>query len=163
MEALNEIGKPLKGAKILILGLAYKANVDDNRESPSFQLMEKLEAKGAVVSYNDPYIPEIARNREFPHYAGKKSVPVVDSYDAILIATPHDEYKSLDFSGFKCPIIDTRNIARTGQVTKAHLGTEVFCPVPCPCTPASRISPKRSRLSPRRYCCGAFSADGCLS
>ncbi len=119
MEALNEAGKPLKGAKILMLGLAYKANVDDNRESPSFHLMEKLEAKGAVVSYNDPYIPEIARNREFPHYAGKKSVPVVDSYDALLIATPHDEYKTLDFSDFKCPIIDTRNIVHTGQVTKA--------------------------------------------
>ena len=71
MEALNEMGKPLKGARVLMLGLAYKANVDDHRESPSFHLMEKLEEKGATVSFNDPYIPEIGMTREFPKYAGK--------------------------------------------------------------------------------------------
>ena len=58
-EALNNIGKPVKGSKILMLGLAYKANVDDDRESPSYRLMEKLEEMGAIVSYNDPYIPAI--------------------------------------------------------------------------------------------------------
>lgn len=119
MEALNDEGKPLKGAKVLMLGLAYKANVDDNRESPSFHLMEKLEEKGAVVSYNDPYIPEIGMTREFPLYAGKKSVPITDNYDVILIATAHDEYKSIDFSKFKCLVVDTRNIAKGSNVVKA--------------------------------------------
>jgi UDP-N-acetyl-D-glucosamine dehydrogenase len=119
MEALNESGKPLKGARVLMLGLAYKANVDDHRESPSFHLMEKLEEKGAVVSYDDPYIPEIGMTREFPKYAGKKSVPITDDYDVILIATAHDEYKSIDFSKFKCCVVDTRNIAKGKNVVKA--------------------------------------------
>jgi len=119
MEALNEVGKPLKGAKVLMLGLAYKANVDDHRESPSFHLMEKLEEKGAKVSYNDPYIPVIGATREFPQYAGKKSERVSDDYDAVLIATAHDEYKAIDFSGFKCVIVDTRNILKNGRAVKA--------------------------------------------
>ena len=119
MEVLNDSGKPLKGAKVLLLGLAYKANVDDNRESPSFQLMEKLEAKGATVAYNDPYIPDIGMTREFPHYAGRKSVSVSDNFDVVLIATAHDEYKSVDFSKFKCLVVDTRNIAKGKNVFKA--------------------------------------------
>ncbi|MDE3057349.1 MAG: nucleotide sugar dehydrogenase [Bacteroidota bacterium] len=124
MDALNESGKPLKGAKVLMLGLAYKANVDDDRESPSYHLMEKLEEKGAIVSYNDPYVPEIKMTREFPKYAGRKSVPVTNNYDVILVATAHDEYKSLDFSKFTMPIVDTRNIVKpqggkSGKVFKA--------------------------------------------
>ena len=117
MEVLNEHGKPLKGARVLMLGLAYKANVDDDRESPSYHLIEKLEAHGAKVSYNDPYIPEIRPSREFARYAGRKSVPVTDGYDLFVIATPHDEYRKLDFGIFKTPVLDTRNVAR---------GTNVF-------------------------------------
>ena len=63
-KALNNVGKPVKGAKILLLGLAYKANVDDDRESPSYRLLEKLEEMGAVVSYNDPYI--YSDNQAYP-------------------------------------------------------------------------------------------------
>ena len=118
-EALNCAGKPVNGSRILMLGLAYKANVDDHRESPSFHLMQKLEAKGAKVSYNDPYIPEIGMTREFPMYAGKKSVKITDDFDAILIATAHDDYKPIDFSKFKCPIIDTRNLVKGPNVVKA--------------------------------------------
>jgi UDP-N-acetyl-D-glucosamine dehydrogenase len=110
MEALNEVGKPLKGAKILMLGLAYKANVDDDRESPSYHLMEKLEEKGATVSYNDPYIAAIKHTREFPKFAGRKSVEISNSFDLILVATAHDEYKKINFSQFKVPIVDTRNL-----------------------------------------------------
>lgn len=108
-EALNEDAKSIKGSKILLLGMAYKPNVDDDRESPSYVLTEKLEAKGAQVSYNDPYVPEIRLTREYPHLAGRKSVEITDNYDCILLATHHNEYKDFDFSGFKCPIIDTRN------------------------------------------------------
>ena len=118
-DALNEIGKPVKGAKVLMLGLAYKANVDDYRESPSFHLIEKLEERGAVVSYNDPYIPEIGKTREFPQYEGRKSVNISDDYDAILVATAHDDYKTIDFSRFKAPIIDARNLVKTKNVVKA--------------------------------------------
>jgi UDP-N-acetyl-D-glucosamine dehydrogenase len=108
-EALNDDAKSIKGSKILLLGMAYKPNVDDDRESPSYVLTEKLEAKGAQVSYNDPYVPEIRMTREHSHLAGRKSVDITDDYDCILLATHHDEYKAFDFSGFKCPVVDTRN------------------------------------------------------
>ena len=71
MEVLNDLGKPLRGARVLIMGLAYKPNVDDDRESPSYHLMEKLEERGATVSYNDPFIPEIRPSREYARLCGK--------------------------------------------------------------------------------------------
>ena len=110
--ALNDAGKPVKGSRILMLGLAYKANVDDARESPSFRLIDKLEKLGSQVSYNDPYISVISATREFKQYAGRKSVPVSSDYDLILIATPHDDYTKIDFSEYKIPIVDTRNIVK---------------------------------------------------
>jgi len=112
MKALNDVGKPLKGAKILILGLAYKANVDDDRESPSYRLIEKLEKLGAHVSYNDPYIPVIRKSREYARYAGRKSAKINGNYDCILIATAHDEYREIDFKSFGIPIVDTRAIVK---------------------------------------------------
>jgi UDP-N-acetyl-D-glucosamine dehydrogenase len=110
MEVLNEFGKPLKGSRILLLGLAYKENVDDDRESPSYHLMEKLEGKGAIVSYNDPHVPVIRPSREFAKYAGRKSVEVGGGYDLILVATPHEQYRSMDLTRFGVPIVDTRNV-----------------------------------------------------
>ncbi|MEN6375773.1 MAG: nucleotide sugar dehydrogenase [Smithella sp.] len=111
-EALNNIGKPVKGTKILMLGLAYKANVDDDRESPSYRLMEKLEEMGAIVSYNDPYIPTIRPTREYAKFAGRKSVDVSKEYDLILIATAHDEYSRIDFASLGIPVVDTRNVVK---------------------------------------------------
>ena len=108
-DTLNEEGKALKGSRVLILGLAYKANIDDCRESPSFVLMEKLQAKGTFVEYNDPFVPVIPDTREHPHLTGKKSAEINDSYDLILVATDHEEYKDFDFSHYACPIVDTRN------------------------------------------------------
>jgi UDP-N-acetyl-D-glucosamine dehydrogenase len=108
-EALNDEAKSIKGSKILMLGMAYKPNVDDDRESPSYVLMKKLEDKGAAVSFNDPYVPVIKETREHPEFAGRKSVDISDDYDCILLATHHNEYKAFDFSAFKCPVVDTRN------------------------------------------------------
>ncbi|MBX2990039.1 MAG: nucleotide sugar dehydrogenase [Bacteroidetes bacterium] len=119
MEALNDHGKALKGSKILMLGLAYKANVDDDRESPSYHLIEKLEEKGATVSYNDPFVPVIRPSREWSKYAGRESVEISNIYDLILIATPHDEYRRMDFSSFTAPIVDTRNMVSIGRAYKA--------------------------------------------
>ncbi len=113
MEVLNQYGKALKGSKVLVLGLAYKANVDDMRESPTFALMEKLEEKGAVVSYNDPYIPVITPTREHAHFTGRVSAEISGAYDLILISTAHDEYKSLDLIQYGIPIVDTRNAVKT--------------------------------------------------
>lgn len=108
-DALNEEGKSIKGSKILLLGMAYKPNVDDDRESPSYVLTKKLEAKGAEVSYNDPYVPVIKVTREHPEFAGRESVDISDRYDCILIATHHEEYRAFDFSNFTTPVVDTRN------------------------------------------------------
>jgi len=112
MKALNDHGKPVRGSNILILGLAYKANVDDDRESPTYHLMEKLEQLGATVSYNDPYIPEIKLTREYAKYAKKKSAEINNKFDLILIATAHDEYRQIDFASFGIPVVDTRNLLR---------------------------------------------------
>ena len=108
-DALNEEGKALRASRILVLGLAYKANVDDCRESPSFVLVEKLEAKGAVVDYHDTYVPVVPPTREHAHFNGKQSVDIEDVYDLILLSTDHSEYKEFDFSNYSCPIVDTRN------------------------------------------------------
>ncbi|MEW5797658.1 MAG: nucleotide sugar dehydrogenase [Bacteroidota bacterium] len=110
MDALNESGKALKGSRVLILGLAYKPNVDDMRESPSFVLMEKLEKKGAIVEYNDPHIPVIPPTREHAQYTGKKSTPISNNFDVLLISTNHKEYFSYDYSSLSIPVVDTRNV-----------------------------------------------------
>jgi len=108
-DALNNEGKAIKGSNILILGLAYKADVDDCRESPSFVLMEKLQAKGATVEYNDSFLPVVPPTREHARFTGKLSVEIEDRYDLILVSTDHAEYKTFDFSGYSCPLVDSRN------------------------------------------------------
>lgn len=113
IRALNSKQKSVNGSSILILGLAYKPNVDDDRESPTYVLIEKLEALGAQVAYNDPHIPEIRETREHPELAGRKSVEISDKYDLVLLATNHDAYRSYDFSEFNCAIVDTRNCIKT--------------------------------------------------
>jgi UDP-N-acetyl-D-glucosamine dehydrogenase len=112
MLALNHAGKPVRGARILILGLAYKANVDDDRESPAYRLMEKLEEVGAIVEYNDPHIPIIPKTREHAKYAGRRSTEISNDYDLLLIATAHDVYRNLDLLSYNIPIVDTRNIVK---------------------------------------------------
>ena len=79
------------------------------RESPSFVLMEKLEAKGAVVDYHDPYFPVVPPTRKHAHITGKKSIQIENAYDLILLSTDHDEYKEFDFTNYSCPLVDTRN------------------------------------------------------
>ena len=128
IEALNENCKSTKGSKILLLGLAYKANVDDMRESPTFVLMDMLKQRGADVSYYDPHIPVINPTREHGAWTGLKSVQweesVISQYDAVLISTAHECVNYRQLTEW-CPcIIDTRNAlasipTRSGQVWKA--------------------------------------------
>jgi UDP-N-acetyl-D-glucosamine dehydrogenase len=113
--ALNEINKTVKGSRILVAGLAYKADVDDDRESPSYAVMAKLEAKGAFVFYNDPYFPSIRQNREFPQFAGRTSTEITSKFDLVVILTPHDRYRTIDFGSLGIPIVDTRNIVKKGN------------------------------------------------
>ena len=114
-------GRGLNGAKILVIGLAYKKNVDDTRESPSFKLIELLEKQGAICEVHDPFVPTIPRTREHPNLAGRRSVAlndeVISDYDAVLITTDHDsiDYKLLVKSAKL--VVDTRNAcARAGAV-----------------------------------------------
>ncbi|MDA8091633.1 MAG: nucleotide sugar dehydrogenase [Nitrospiraceae bacterium] len=113
-EALNEHGKCLKGAKILVLGLAYKKDIDDPRESPSFKLIEILEEKGAMVDYNDPFIPVAPKMRHFK--VEKSSVALtaeaLGSYDCVLIATDHTIYDPEFILEHSKMIVDTRNLIK---------------------------------------------------
>jgi UDP-N-acetyl-D-glucosamine dehydrogenase len=127
-DALNEQQKAIKGSKILVLGLAYKPNVDDERESPSYTLMEMLTHRGAKVDYHDPYVPVIRPTREHPHWAGTKSVPwtreCISGYDIVLIATNHACFDYAELARWAGCIVDTRNAmgsisTKPGQVWKA--------------------------------------------
>jgi UDP-N-acetyl-D-glucosamine dehydrogenase len=127
-EALNSRMKPLKGSRILVLGLAYKPNVDDYRESPSFILMDLLSNRGVRVAYHDPYIPVIHASREHGHWAGTKSVPwtrkSIGVFDTVLISTAHASVNYGELAQWSKLIVDTRNAmagvkTRNGQVRKA--------------------------------------------
>lgn len=108
--ALNDDRKPVRGSTVMLAGLAYKPNVDDDRESPSYVIMKKLEALGATVLYNDPFVPEIRPTREHPEYAGRRSVPLDTTADAVVIVTGHDAYREFDWSSMTCPVVDSRNV-----------------------------------------------------
>ena len=112
-DALNAKQKAVKGSRILVLGLAYKANVDDDRESPSYKLLDMLKNRGALVSYYDPHVPVIRPTREHPHWAGTKSVewkqPVISGFDLVLIATAHKLVNYYELAGWAQTIVDTRN------------------------------------------------------
>jgi UDP-N-acetyl-D-glucosamine dehydrogenase len=112
MDALNERGKSLKGTKILVLGIAYKKNVDDMRESPAVVLMELLEEKGAIVHYTDPHVPVFPKMRE--HYFDLSSVDPtpqnISSYDVLLLATDHAKFDYAMFQQHAKLIVDTRGV-----------------------------------------------------
>jgi len=115
-EVLNEYGKPLKGSKILLLGLSYKPEVDDDRESPTYRVMELLEDKGAVVYYNDPFIPEVKPSRKYPGFAGRRSRPIVsDGYDLYIVCTAHSSYRNIEPADLKAPVLDTRGFFENGS------------------------------------------------
>ena len=127
-DALNERRKAIKGSSVLVLGLAYKPNVDDERESPSYVLMEMLKERGASVAYYDPYVPVIKPTREHAHWAGTKSVAwnkqTITSFDVVLIATNHACVNYQELADWTECILDTRNAMSgigtlPGQVWKA--------------------------------------------
>ncbi len=111
------LGKGLNGSRIMLVGIAYKKNIDDVRESPAFKLMHLLEERGATVSYHDPYVIEIPRLREHADYIGRRSVPLtaqtLNDVDAALVVTDHDcvDYRLIVDSARV--VIDTRNATRT--------------------------------------------------
>ncbi|MBK1633265.1 UDP-glucose/GDP-mannose dehydrogenase [Thiohalocapsa halophila] len=110
VDALNERGKAVKGARILVLGLAYKKNVDDRRESPSMVLMELLQAKGAEISDSDPHVPRFLPMRK--HDFDLESVPLTPetlaAADCVLLATDHDRFDYELIKAHAPLIVDTR-------------------------------------------------------
>lgn len=108
VEALNDAGKPAKGSRVLLLGLAYKPDVDDDRESPTYEIMKLLEARGAEVMYNDPHVPSIRAGRSHHHVAGRESQPVSGVFDVLVLCTNHKEYAEIDFSSLPVPLVDCR-------------------------------------------------------
>ena len=127
-EALNSRRKAMNGSEVLVLGIAYKANVDDDRESPSYVLMDLLQKSGVKVSYYDPYIPVIRPSREHGHWTGTQSVSwtrdVLSRVDVVLISTQHEAVNYQELAECADCIVDTRNAmaeikTRPGQVWKA--------------------------------------------
>ena len=126
IEALSErAGRALKGARVLIIGVAYKKNVDDTRESPAFTIMELLEGRGAELAFHDPFLAEIPRTREHAQFAGRRSEPLTaanaKSFDAAIICTDHD---SVDYRLLveNCPlVIDTRNACAARGLQSANV------------------------------------------
>ena len=113
-EALNHRGRSIHGSKILVMGAAYKPNVDDCRESPSVELMELLEERGAIVTYNDPHVPELPplRGHTIRMSSTELSAESLSSQDCVLLATDHAAYdwpKLLPSIGL---LIDTRGATR---------------------------------------------------
>lgn len=112
-EALNAQRKSVKGSRILLVGLAYKANVDDMRESPTFSILDLLSERGAEVAYYDPHIPVIGPTREHKQWAGMESIKwsaeTVSSFDLVIVVTAHKIVNYHDLAGWSQCIVDTRN------------------------------------------------------
>jgi UDP-N-acetyl-D-glucosamine dehydrogenase len=125
-EELNRhTGRGLKGARVLVVGLAYKKNVDDTRESPSLKLIELLEKQGAACDIHDPYIPVVPPIREHPRLVGRKTLPLnsgmIAGYDVVLIATDHD---SIDYRALVAAaklVVDTRNACGRAGITASNV------------------------------------------
>ncbi len=112
-DALNADQRSISGSRILVVGLAYKAEVDDDRESPSYVLMDQLSERGAEISYYDPYIPVIRPTRQHSHWAGTKSVrwdrDTIRGFDVVVIATRHASVCYEELASWSSRIVDTRN------------------------------------------------------
>jgi UDP-N-acetyl-D-glucosamine dehydrogenase len=123
MLALNDRGKSVKGSRILVLGLAYKPDVDDVRESPSFELIEKLTDLGAQVDYNDPHVPATHRMRR--HDLDMKSVALnadsLGNYDCVLVATNHAAYDWQMIAEHAKLVVDTRGAMRHVRGRRDHI------------------------------------------
>jgi len=124
-DALNDRAVALKGAKVLVLGVAYKKDIDDMRESPALEIMDLLSQKGAAVSYHDPYCPEIVEDGHTPAGAVGKSVPLTDemlrSVDAVVIVTDHSNIDYAHVQSLSKVLVDTRAATR---VTRRARDTE---------------------------------------
>ncbi len=112
VEALNKHGKALNGSRVLVLGLAYKKDIDDLRESPSLTIIELLQKGGAVVNYNDPFFPKVGHGRHYNFDMTCVSIEEVSGYDCVLIVTDHSAYDYAKIVSQAKLVIDTRNATK---------------------------------------------------
>lgn len=110
--ALNQQKKPLNGAKVLVLGLAYKKDIDDLRESPSLTIIELLQKEGALVSYNDPYFPSVGKGRKYDLQMKCTPLENLAQYDCVLIVTDHSDYDYPRIVRESTLVVDTRNATK---------------------------------------------------
>jgi UDP-N-acetyl-D-glucosamine dehydrogenase len=122
-DALNQRSKPVRGSRILVLGLAYKPDIEDVRESPSLELIERLRERGAIVDYNDPHVPETHRMRRYD--LRMRSVELTPAalagYDCVLVATHHTVYDWQMVADHARLIVDTRNALRNVSGPREHI------------------------------------------
>jgi UDP-N-acetyl-D-glucosamine dehydrogenase len=116
--ALNERGKPVKGSKILVLGLAYKKDVDDLRESPALTIIELLQREGGEVHYNDPFFPSVGRGRKYSLNMTSQPLENLAGYDCVLIVTDHSAYDYGRIVSEAQLVVDSRNATRGIQSKK---------------------------------------------
>jgi UDP-N-acetyl-D-glucosamine dehydrogenase len=124
-EALNARRQAVNGSRVLVLGLAYKANVDDDRESPSYPLLDLLKESGAEVAYYDPHVPVIRPTREHAHWTDTKSVAwnreTIAGFDVALISTAHQAVNYQELADWSPCIVDTRNAMAAINVEKGKV------------------------------------------
>ena len=122
-EALNDAGKSLKGSRVLVLGLSYKADIDDDRESPTFEILELLKDRGAEIAYCDPHIPVARRGRKYD--LGLTSVAcnakTFAEYDAVVVSTAHAAFKNAELYRDCAIVVDTRNIVSKSALRNGRL------------------------------------------
>ena len=111
-EGLNRHRKAINGSKILVLGLAYKRDIDDLRESPSLTIIELLREKGAIVAYNDPYFPTVGQGRHYALNMSNTPLTNLDQYDAVMIVTDHSSYDYRAIVDQSQLVVDTRNATK---------------------------------------------------
>jgi UDP-N-acetyl-D-glucosamine dehydrogenase len=110
--ALNEHRKPLKGSRVLVLGMAYKRDIDDLRESPSLTIIELLQRRGALVDYNDPFFPAVGRGRHYDLHMKSTPLDKIGEYDCVMIVTDHSSYDYTAIVREAQLVVDTRNATR---------------------------------------------------
>jgi UDP-N-acetyl-D-glucosamine dehydrogenase len=110
--ALNDRTKAMKGSRILVLGVAYKRDIDDLRESPSLTIIELLREKGAIVSYNDPFFPTVGHGRHYDLNMTSTPLDNLGQYDTVLIVTDHSSYDYRAIVEQSQLVVDTRNATK---------------------------------------------------
>ena len=123
--ALNQHKKSLNGSKVLLIGLAYKPDVDDDRESPTYKLMDYFATVGSEVDYYDPYVPAVPKTREHAQWEGKKSIEwtkeMISSYDAVVISTDHKSIDYAELAEWANLIVDSRNAMGREGIQADHI------------------------------------------